>query len=321
MKRKSYTFFIIIALIIILIISLLKQTLYKEPFTNNVKKFHHRLNSKRTIGKLAKQDSEYDELKDVNPTETEGFSNKKKTSTKKNGLHVFHSIDVFDQGQSETCTANAISSAMQVFLRNAKNYDIPSRAFIYSNAKYNDRHIWDCSTTGLNTDEAMNASNEYKVPNEHTWPFPSLQALENGDAGVLCNPLPQNLLIPPTKHIRYTELPRGTQQIRDAIDRGHPVLIDLLVYSSIDKADSDKKHLGYIPTPDFSKETYYGSHTMVIIGYNDAKQLLTLRNSWGKSLGDHTGNYTMSYSFIWDNKKDSYGDTPTTALWEVTQYS
>ncbi|OAJ33504.1 C1 family peptidase [Piscirickettsia salmonis] len=63
---------------------------------------------------------------------------------------------------------------------------------------------------------------------------------------------------------------------------------------------------------DFVAQKSYGGHEMIITGYNDqrcanitfgvesGKQqcgLLTLRNSWGSSAGDH-GNYYMTYEFF-----------------------
>ena len=139
---------------------------------------------------------------------------------------------------------------------------------------------------------------------------------------MLCNSIPNNLLTTPSnKVIKYREIPRGTYQIRQAIDAGHPVLIDILLYSSSLKADTDKKHLGFIPLPNFKKDTFWGGHCLLIIGYDDEKQLLTLRNSWGKNYGNHTGDYTISYHYIWSNTLDNWGYTATTGLWEITDYS
>ena len=95
------------------------------------------------------------------------------------------------------------------------------------------------------------------------------------------------------------------------------------MYASIANADTDKHHLGYIPTPNIKKEAYWGSHCILIIGYDDNTQKLTLRNSWGKSWGDHTGNYTMSYSYVWDNTVDPNVEniTPIAGLWVIDDYS
>ena len=246
---------------------------------------------------------------------------------KKNRITAFDNIEVFDQGYSYTCVANAISSALQVFLRNKHNYDVPSRTFIYSICKYNNYSRWDCNydtvyTPGLEDSNALQTCNKYVIPNEKTLPFPPLSLLNSGDGGALCSAIPDNLIIKPSNRtIKFREIPRGTNQIRQAIDAGHPVIIDILLYSSSLKADTDKNHLGFIPLPDFKKDQYWGGHALVIIGYDDKTQLLKLRNSWGKNYGNHTGDYTISYHYIWSNTLDNSGYTATTGLWEIIDYS
>jgi len=40
-----------------------------------------------------------------------------------------------------------------------------------------------------------------------------------------------------------------------------------------------------------------GGHAVACYGYDDEKQLLSVRNSWGQSWGDH-GNFYLPYSFV-----------------------
>ncbi len=46
-----------------------------------------------------------------------------------------------------------------------------------------------------------------------------------------------------------------------------------------------------------SNETVLGGHCVMAVGYDDAKQMFIIRNSWGDKWGDH-GYFYMPYAFI-----------------------
>ena len=43
-----------------------------------------------------------------------------------------------------------------------------------------------------------------------------------------------------------------------------------------------------------------GGHAVLAVGYDDAKQLFTIRNSWGTAAQDH-GYFYMPYSYATDS--------------------
>jgi len=51
-----------------------------------------------------------------------------------------------------------------------------------------------------------------------------------------------------------------------------------------------------LPMPSGSQ---IGGHAVLVVGYDDAKQLFTIRNSWGPGVQDH-GHFYMPYAYASD---------------------
>ena len=51
-------------------------------------------------------------------------------------------------------------------------------------------------------------------------------------------------------------------------------------------------------------ESVLGGHAVCAVGYDDAKQCLIVRNSWGADWGDH-GYFYMPYAFASDAANDA----------------
>jgi C1A family cysteine protease len=56
---------------------------------------------------------------------------------------------------------------------------------------------------------------------------------------------------------------------------------------------------GVVPTPtgDEPAPTHLGGHAVCAVGYDDARRLFIIRNSWGPQYGDQ-GYYYMSYDYV-----------------------
>ena len=54
---------------------------------------------------------------------------------------------------------------------------------------------------------------------------------------------------------------------------------------------------GIMPMPDFSKETVVGGHAVLAVGYDEKKQIVLVRNSWGTGWGVK-GYFWMPYAYI-----------------------
>ena len=308
-KTKYLSYILIITIILLLVLFYNKKETFINP--NN---FHHGILKNVPKGNLAQQPSISDTT-----SNTETFISANKSNT----INAFTNIQIFDQGNSSTCVANALSSAMQVFLRKNNDFTIPSRSYIYSITKYFENNSYSCNNHGIYPLNAENMINMYKIPNETNYTFPSVSSLNNGDAGILCNNIPNNLLIKPNpKKLTFKEINRSIPDIRNAIDAGNPILLSMLLFSSNLQADTNKNKLGFIPTPNIHTDTFWGAHCLLIIGYDRIHSILKLRNSWGKNYGDKSGYYTISYDFITNNTIVYETGTPFTAgLWVIKNYA
>jgi hypothetical protein len=97
--------------------------------------------------------------------------------------------------------------------------------------------------------------------------------------------------------------------LKQAIDKGHRVLIGFLVNAAYSQAVrgfdvvyQGKKYNGGLwacqqgSSPNYCAYSQAG-HEVVVIGYDDDQQLLKIRNSWNVSVG-LAGDYFMTYEFF-----------------------
>jgi C1A family cysteine protease len=85
----------------------------------------------------------------------------------------------------------------------------------------------------------------------------------------------------------------------DALNNGYPVIIGFDVYSSF--ITNSVSRTGMMPYPNTSRESLLGGHAVLIVGYNNATQRFTVRNSWGTSWGDK-GYFYMPYQVIQNSR-------------------
>jgi C1A family cysteine protease len=103
---------------------------------------------------------------------------------------------------------------------------------------------------------------------------------------------------------RITEYKRidGLFGVKQVLSDGFPVVFGFTVYDSFNWIGKD----GVMKMPDFTKESAQGGHAVLCVGYDDAKQALIVRNSWGATWGDR-GIFYMPYEFA--------GNADLTADW------
>jgi C1A family cysteine protease len=79
--------------------------------------------------------------------------------------------------------------------------------------------------------------------------------------------------------------------VKTALAGGNVVSIGFVVYSSFEDIGSD----GVMSMP-AKGEQVLGGHAVCVVGYDDQKQSLIVRNSWGAGWADH-GYFYMPYKF------------------------
>jgi C1A family cysteine protease len=95
-------------------------------------------------------------------------------------------------------------------------------------------------------------------------------------------------------HITSYHALTNLHDIKACLASGSPVYIGFTVYSSFESEEVAKN--GIMPMP-VDGEEILGGHAVVIVGYDDNKQRLLVRNSWGKKWGVK-GYFYMPYGYI-----------------------
>lgn len=194
---------------------------------------------------------------------------------------------VYDQGDLGSCTANASGAAVQyLHEKEGKPYPVPSRLFIY----YNTRALEGTTRydAGGQIRDAIKALNTQGAPPETDWAYiiqkfaqkPPQKAYSDGASH---------------KILTYQRVVQLAEQIESAISQGYPVVIGFTVYTSFES--QQVAQTGIVPMPNFKTEKVLGGHAVLIVGYDSAKQMFTVRNSWGAGWGDK-GYFHVPYAYF-----------------------
>jgi C1A family cysteine protease len=206
---------------------------------------------------------------------------------------------VYNQGAIGSCTANAIAAAVQFDrLKNSQKPDfVPSRLFVY----YNERAIEHTIhyDAGAQLRDGIKSVAKQGVCPEKEWPYDDT-APSNENA-----PFPVGApagLKPLAKcyndaakytAVSYQRVVQTLAQMKGCLAEGYPFVFGFTVYEKW--YDNETKVL---PLPS-ANEGVVGGHAVLAVGYDDAKQLFTFRNSWGVSAGDK-GYFYMPYAYLTD---------------------
>jgi C1A family cysteine protease len=194
---------------------------------------------------------------------------------------------VYDQGQLGSCTANAISGAIQ-FEQKKQGVTIfgPSRLFIY----YNERDMEGTvnSDAGAQIRDGVKSVATLGVCPETEWPYDINKFADK--------PMPE-CYTDATKceAVGYQRLDSSNlNQLKGCIASGFPFVFGFTVYDAFESQEVAKTGVLNMPGP---KEKVQGGHAVLAVGYDDAAQRFTVRNSWGKDWGIK-GYFTIPYSYL-----------------------
>lgn len=211
---------------------------------------------------------------------------------------------VYNQGYFGSCTAFAMIKGLKEFMQlkgiRARKGDVEkefvplSPAFLWFNerAYTGEQHL----DTGASMFLGMNMLTNYGAPPEASYPYPTPSQQKD--------PWFRQYFLPATPSAQvYQEAAAnrgGTlrqvtklSEVKASLNDGYPVTFGFLVFDSIDKAEKG----GMLPIPNLQEEECLGGHATVAVGYDDARQVLILRNSWGMDWGDE-GYFYMPYKFF-----------------------
>lgn len=193
---------------------------------------------------------------------------------------------VYDQGQLGSCTANAISAAVD-FENHRQDgaFLTPSRLWIY----YQERVIEHTvnQDSGAQIRDGMKAVAQLGVCPETDWPYDI--------ATFNVAPTPQDYTDAlKDKVLTYQAPPQQLFPLKSVLAGGSPIVFGFTVYESFESQDVASS--GVVPMPD-PKEQVVGGHAVVLVGYDDAVDRFRVRNSWGTGWGQD-GYFEMPYLYV-----------------------
>lgn len=192
---------------------------------------------------------------------------------------------IFDQSTLGSCVSNAISLCISTL----NNDFIPSRLFIYYNARLNSGYDI-TKDTGLSVYDGCLAVKTNVPCQESVWPYD----INN----FTTKPIEQAYNSPVTLN-DYTYLPviQDINHIKGCINEGLPVVFSINLYSSF----YDATYTGIVKLPDMAKDTFHGGHCILLVGYDDDTQTVICANSWGIAWGN-SGYFTLPYAYAFSTE-------------------
>jgi C1A family cysteine protease len=193
---------------------------------------------------------------------------------------------VYNQGQLESCTGNAIAGAFEFDLlkQNAPDFT-PSRLFIY----YNERVIENTvsSDSGAEIRDGIKSINTQGVCPETMWLYIASEFAQKPFASCYTDALNH-------KSISFHRITRDINQMKGCLADGYPFVIGFTVYNSFESTEVEKTGILNMPTP---SEKVVGGHAVLVVGYDDSQKRFIVRNSWGSDWGI-SGYFTMPYDYL-----------------------
>ena len=93
---------------------------------------------------------------------------------------------------------------------------------------------------------------------------------------------------------QYLRVAQNLNLMKACLADGYPFVFGFTVYDSFES--QEVAQTGEVPMPGASEQVL-GGHAVLAIGYDDASQRFTVRNSWGTGWGMQ-GYFTMPYAYL-----------------------
>lgn len=194
---------------------------------------------------------------------------------------------IYNQNSLGSCTANALGAAYQFeqIKQNKPNF-IPSRLFIY----YNEREI----EGTINEDSgAMIRTGIKTMVDKGVCPEKMWRYIENRFKKKPCQQCYDEAM--KNQILEYLRIsPHTLYEVKHCLSDGYPVVFGFTIYESM--MTDEVARTGFVPIPN-ANETPIGGHAVLAIGFDDSKECLMVRNSWGSEWGQG-GYFYLPYWFI-----------------------
>jgi C1A family cysteine protease len=195
---------------------------------------------------------------------------------------------IYTQGKLNSCSANAIAALLEIERIKIGLPDfLPSRLFVY----YNERSIEGSPglDNGARIRDGIKSIAAQGVCHEEDWPYDLSRFDEQPPHFCYDEAITYRVF-------QYYRLDNDPNQLKHCLATEHPFVFGFQVYKTWDWFESSD---GMVPTPTGRETTKdcLGGHAVCAVGYDDARRLFIIRNSWGPQYGDQ-GYYYMSYDYV-----------------------
>jgi C1A family cysteine protease len=176
---------------------------------------------------------------------------------------------------------------------------IPSRLFIYYNERTMEGAV--ANDAGASLRDGIKSVNKLGVCPEPEWPYDDTPApYEGGPFPLNSKPVtkPSRKCYSDARNyeaVQYQRLSQSLSQLKGCLAEGFPFVFGFSVYDSL--YDSRNRPKVVVPLPSMADRAV-GGHAVGAVGYDDAKQLFIVRNSWGKK--QESGYFYMPYAYLTD---------------------
>lgn len=193
----------------------------------------------------------------------------------------------YDQGDTGSCTANALAACFAFAAKKEGEVFDPSRLFIY----YNERALENSvdSDSGAMLRDGAKSLAQQGVCAESEWPFDPTQLTVKP----LLSSYADALLHQVTS---YWSVGQSATAVEDCLASGFPVAFGFTVYDYFESDQMAQTGILNLPT---QSEGVVGGHAVTIVGYNRAQRRVYVRNSWGSDWG-MGGYFTMPYDYVFN---------------------
>lgn len=194
---------------------------------------------------------------------------------------------IYNQGDLGSCTANALGAAFQFEQIKQKKQDfIPSRLFIY----YNERALEGTinEDAGAMIRDGIKTMVKEGVCPETMWKYNTWKFKTKPSDDCYRVALDNQVL----EYLRIS--PHTLYEVKHCLYDGYPVSFGFTIYESFMSDTVARTGVASMPKPG---EQSMGGHAVLAVGYDDSKQALIVRNSWGDSWGID-GYFYLPYGYV-----------------------
>jgi C1A family cysteine protease len=191
---------------------------------------------------------------------------------------------VYDQGQLGSCTANAIAAVIEFDRLKQRLKDfMPSRLFIYYNERAMENTTQSDSGAAIR-DGIKSVASQGDCP-EKKWPYVEQKFAVKP---------PKPCYVDAHKYtaVNYQRIDHILTQMKGCLADGYPFVFGISIYANFPMQTKS----GAIPMPGSATGTNEG-HAMAAVGYNEAKRVFIIRNSWNTTWG-MKGYGTIPYEYL-----------------------